>query len=108
MSRISWMYQSLITLSGRQIRRLALISASGLLLFAGMWEFRAAADSQSAPASAQGRKRLAAQKKFDEAEALQKQETAESLRMAAQKYQEALSLWREIGDEQAEADTLHS
>src|SRR5262249_10946589 len=50
--------------------------------------------------------RTAAQKKFAEAEALRKQGTAESLRLAAQKYEEALPLWRAISDRNWEGLTL--
>ena len=50
--------------------------------------------------------RLAAQRKYLEGETLRKQGTAESLRLAAQRYEEALSLWRAIGDRLNEGRTL--
>src|SRR5262245_20791974 len=104
MSRKSWIHQSLITLRRRPIRRLGLISAIGLLLFAGIRESGVPAVAQVAPAQYQGRS--AAQKKFAEGEALRVQGTAESLRLAAQRYEEALSLWRAIDAKLEEALTL--
>jgi hypothetical protein len=62
MSRKSWIHQSLITLRGRPIRRLALISAIGLLLFAGIRESGVPAVAQFGPAEAQDQDRLAAQR----------------------------------------------
>src|SRR5262245_41771145 len=107
MSRKSWIRQSLITLRRRPIRRLALISATGLLLFAGIRESGVPAVAQFGPAQAQDQDRLAAQRKFEEAETRHKQGTAESLRLAALKYQEALPLWRAIGAKREEATTLN-
>src|SRR5262245_20402588 len=104
MSRKSWIHQSLVTLRRRPIRRLALISAIGLLLFAGIRESGVPAGAQVAPAQDQGRS--AAQKKFAEGEALRGQGTGESLRQAAQRYEEALLLWRAIDAKREEALTL--
>jgi len=59
-------------------------------------------------AQAQDQKRVAAQSKFDEGEALQKQRTTESLRSALKKYEEALPLWRSVNDRAKEAETLHN
>jgi CHAT domain-containing protein/tetratricopeptide (TPR) repeat protein len=108
MSRKSWIHQSLITLRRRPIRRLALISAIGLLLFAGIRESGVPAGAQVGPARAQDQYRLAALRKFNEGEALRSEGTAESLRLAAQKYQEALPLWRAIGAKREEAKTLNN
>jgi CHAT domain-containing protein/tetratricopeptide (TPR) repeat protein len=51
-------------------------------------------------------KRIAARSASEEGERLQKQGTAESLRKAINKYEEALSLWRSVGDHSGEAETL--
>ena len=57
--------------------------------------------------AAQGEdKRAAARIAYDEGERLQDQGTAESLRRAIVKYEEALSLWRSVGDQSGEAETL--
>jgi CHAT domain-containing protein/Tfp pilus assembly protein PilF len=53
-------------------------------------------------------KRAAARTANDEAERLRKQGTAESLRKAIDKYEEALSIWRSAGDQSGEAGTLTS
>jgi CHAT domain-containing protein/Tfp pilus assembly protein PilF len=59
--------------------------------------------------AAQGdNKRAAASVANDEGERLQNQGTAESLRKAIGKYEEALSLWRTIGDHSGEAGALTS
>jgi CHAT domain-containing protein/tetratricopeptide (TPR) repeat protein len=59
--------------------------------------------------AAQGdNKRVAARSANDEGERLQKQGTAESLSKAIVKYEEALSLWRSLGDRSGEAGTLNS
>jgi CHAT domain-containing protein len=50
--------------------------------------------------------RVAAETAFAEAERRRAQDTAESLRRAIEKYQEALALWRLLGDRRREADTL--
>ena len=49
---------------------------------------------------------VSAQKIFDEANQLRDQQTAESQRKAIGRYEEALPLWREVGDRQTEANTL--
>jgi CHAT domain-containing protein/tetratricopeptide (TPR) repeat protein len=60
-----------------------------------------------AQGAAQGEdKRAAARIAYDEAERLQDQGTAESLRKALVKYEEALSLWRSVGDQSGEAESL--
>src|SRR5215510_6080544 len=60
-----------------------------------------------AQSAAQGEdKRAAARIAYDEGERLQNQGTAESLRKAIIKYEEALSLWRSVGDQSGEAETL--
>ena len=53
-------------------------------------------------------KRAAAGSAHDEAERLRKLGTAESLRRAIVKYEEALSLWRSVGDQSGEAGALTS
>src|SRR5215470_4251033 len=59
--------------------------------------------------AAQGdNKRVAASIANDDGERLRKQGTAESLRKAIVKYEEALSLWRLAGDQSGEAETLTS
>ena len=59
--------------------------------------------------AAQGdNKRVAASIANDDGERLRKQGTAESLRKAIVKYEEALSLWRLVGDQSGEAETLTS
>jgi tetratricopeptide (TPR) repeat protein len=85
---------------GREIgRRLAACLAFGFLLVAGNpWDY--------ASALAQDQDGAAAQKKFDEGEALRNQGTKESLRLAVKKYEEALLLWRSAGDRNGEAETL--
>ncbi len=57
------------------------------------------------PAQENG-KRIAAKSADDEGDQLQRQGTAESLRKAVLKYEEALLLWRSIGDQAGEAGTL--
>ena len=60
-----------------------------------------------AQGAAQGEdKRAAARIAFDEGERLQDQGTAESLRKSIVKYEEALSLWRSLGDQSGEAESL--
>src|SRR5262245_16497739 len=59
--------------------------------------------------AAQGEdKRAAARIAYDDGERLRKQGTAESLRKAVVKYEEALSLWRLAGNQSGEAETLTS
>src|SRR5262245_57395220 len=53
-------------------------------------------------------KRIAARSANDEGERLRKLGTKESLRKAIDKYEEALSLWRSVGDQAGEAGTLTS
>src|SRR5215475_326831 len=53
-------------------------------------------------------KRIAARTANDEAERLRKQGTAESLSKSIVKYEEALSLWRSVGDKSGEAEALTS
>jgi len=94
---------------GRKIRwGLAVSLTFGLQLGAGMRESLAIADSRFASTPAQGRSGVTARRKFDEGETLQDQGTAESLRLAVKKYEEALSLWRAIGDRRSEAITLNN
>src|SRR5262245_15319615 len=50
------------------------------------------------PATAQGQNQSAAERKFEEGEALRAQGTPESLLLAVKKYEEALLLWRAISD----------
>src|SRR5262245_22005636 len=60
------------------------------------------------PATAQGKNQAAAERKFEEGEALRAQGTSESLQLAVKKYEEALLLWRAIGDRSGEARTLNN
>jgi CHAT domain-containing protein/predicted negative regulator of RcsB-dependent stress response len=83
------------------------ILALGLLWGAGMQEPRATANSQFRRARAQDQSRIAAQRVFEEAEALLAQRTVESLRLALKKYEDALGRWKALGDRNAEARTLH-
>jgi CHAT domain-containing protein/tetratricopeptide (TPR) repeat protein len=57
-------------------------------------------------ATPQDRTRVAAQKASTDAKSLRNQRTAESMRRAISKYQEALSLWKTVGDQLMEAYTL--
>jgi tetratricopeptide (TPR) repeat protein len=54
----------------------------------------------------QDRSRIAAQKAYAEGEELRMQRTAQSLRQAVEKYQEAITHWRTAGDRAGEARTL--
>ncbi|BAY22608.1 TPR domain protein [Calothrix sp. NIES-2100] len=58
------------------------------------------------PTTTQDATRAAAEKLIDEGIALYKQGTAESLKQAREKWQQALILWRKAGDKQWEAVTL--
>jgi CHAT domain-containing protein/tetratricopeptide (TPR) repeat protein len=58
-------------------------------------------------ATAKDRVQVAARKAFEEANQLRDQRTAESRRKAIKKYEEALPLWREVGDKEGEASTLN-
>jgi CHAT domain-containing protein/tetratricopeptide (TPR) repeat protein len=73
-----------------------------------MQESRASAKPKLAHAPAQDQSSVTARRKFEEGEALHDQGTAESLRLAVEKYEEALSLWRAIGDRSSEATTLNN
>ena len=110
MSRKSWIHKLSFNLVRRIGRRLALISAISLLLVVGMRESGATVGSQ--PAQTQDQDVLAAQvslmRKMKEGEALRALGMPESLRLAAQKYEETLPLWRRIGDRRGEALTLAS
>jgi CHAT domain-containing protein/tetratricopeptide (TPR) repeat protein len=57
-------------------------------------------------ATPQDESRVAAQRALTEARRLVSQQAAESLRKAVEKYREALALWRAVGDQRGEADTL--
>jgi hypothetical protein len=59
------------------------------------------------PATTQDATRAAAMKATEEGYALYKQGTAESLRQAIAKWQQALFLWRKAGDKKGEAVTFH-
>jgi CHAT domain-containing protein/tetratricopeptide (TPR) repeat protein len=108
MTRKDWTHRlsSHVKLAVR--RRLTASLALSLLVGAVIQGSRSAAASQLVSAQAQDRSGLAAREKFDEGEALQDQGTAESLRLAVRKYEEALSLWRAIGDRRSEAITLNN
>jgi CHAT domain-containing protein len=51
--------------------------------------------------------RITSQKAFTDAKSLRNQRTAESMRRAIEKYQEALSLWQSLRDHRMEAYSLH-
>src|SRR5215813_6787061 len=51
--------------------------------------------------------RIVAQKAYTDAKSLRNQRTAESQRRAIEKYQEALSIWRTLGDRRMEAYSLN-
>jgi hypothetical protein len=106
MSRKTWIHQSSVKLSRRIGWRVAAILAFGLLSVAGMREPRAAAGSQSTSAQAQDQNRLAAQRRSEEAQALVKQKTTESLRLAIKKFEEARQLYRAANDPGGEVATL--
>src|SRR5215469_13699162 len=57
-------------------------------------------------ATSQDRTRVAAQKASMDAKSLRNQRTAESMRSAISEFQEALSLWKTVGDRLMEAYTL--
>ena len=108
MSKKVWIHKSSFNLSRGNGRRLAVILTFGLLLVAGMLGSDATADSHLVTAQAQDQNRPAAWKKFEEGEALRKQGTAESLRLAIKKYEEALPLFRAVGARLEEALTLNN
>ena len=56
----------------------------------------------------EGKKRIAAERAYAEAERLRQQGKGETDSRANEKYQQALLLWREIGDRLREAKTLYS
>lgn len=58
------------------------------------------------PGAAQDESRAAAERASAEGERLRAQDTAESLPKAIKKYEEALALWRAVGDRSAEVNTL--
>ncbi|OUL33452.1 hypothetical protein BV372_16485 [Nostoc sp. T09] len=62
--------------------------------------------AQQPTTTQQDANRAAAQKAFYEGMALYKQGTAESLRQAIEKWQQALVLWQRVGDKTEEARTL--
>jgi CHAT domain-containing protein/tetratricopeptide (TPR) repeat protein len=103
-----WVHKLTFNLSRGIGWRLAAGLTLGLLLGAVMQAPRAGAGSQFAPAQAQEQDRIAAQRKYKEGEALRAQGTAESLRLAVKKYEEALPLWRAVGDRRSEAITLNN
>jgi len=108
MTRKVWTHRLSSHVNRAVRRRLTARLALSLLVAAVTQGSRSAADSQLASAQAQDRSGVAARKNFDEGEALQDQGTAESLRLAVKKYEEALSLWRAIGDRRSEAITLNN
>ena len=57
-------------------------------------------------ASEKDKDRIAARKAFDEGEVLQQEGTAESLRTAQKKYEEAVKLYQTVGDKNGEAESL--
>jgi tetratricopeptide (TPR) repeat protein len=91
MFRKVWIY-----LAASLILVISLVAGNPLIVVEG---HQAAQDGEN-----QGR--AAAEKKYAEAGALLKQGTAESIRLAAQKYEEALPLWRAISDRAWEGLTL--
>jgi CHAT domain-containing protein/Flp pilus assembly protein TadD len=63
--------------------------------------------SELRSATEKDKQKIDAQKAFDKATQLQSKGTAESLRSAIKKYEEALLLFRAVGDRSHEAATLH-
>jgi tetratricopeptide (TPR) repeat protein len=59
-------------------------------------------------ATARDARLVAAERVYAEAHALRRQEKAESLRKAVEKFEETLAFWRESGDRREEAETLTS
>jgi CHAT domain-containing protein/Tfp pilus assembly protein PilF len=100
-----WTYRLSFNLSREIGWRLAAPLMFSLFFGAGMRE-AAAANSQFASALAQDTNRVAAERKFEEGKTLQAQGTAESLRLAVKKYEEALQLWSAVGDRDGEAAAL--
>jgi tetratricopeptide (TPR) repeat protein len=112
MAQKAWILKLSFNLSHVIVWRLAVSLTFGLLviarspLVAGMSESRFSADPLFAPAQSQDEPGLAAMRKSLEGDALLKQRTAESRRLAAQKYEEALQLWRVARIREGEAATL--
>src|SRR5687767_14943266 len=100
-----WIHKLSFNLSRGIGWRLGAPLTFGLLLVVGMRE-HPAANFQIVSASAQDPDRAAALRKFEEGEALRKQGTAESLRLAVRIYEEALLLCRTAGDSKGEAVIL--
>jgi CHAT domain-containing protein/tetratricopeptide (TPR) repeat protein len=103
-----WIHGMSFNLSREIGRRLAVSLTLSLLLGAEAQVSHAAANSQFVSAPEQDQNHIAAQRKFEEGEALRAQGTAESLRLAMKKYEEALPLWRAIGARREEAVTLNN
>jgi tetratricopeptide (TPR) repeat protein len=64
--------------------------------------------AQQPETTQQNATRAAAKRVYQEGEQLYKQGTAESLRQAIAKYQEALKLWQQLDDKRWEAETLNN
>jgi len=79
------------------------IRSPGKNALAGRYELKI---EELRTATPQDRNRVAAQKASMDAKALRNQRTAESMRRAISKFQEALSLWKTVGDDRLEAYTL--
>jgi CHAT domain-containing protein len=101
MSRKIWIHKSSFKLICRIGWRLAVILVLGMPLV-----IKNPLTVVEGRPAAQDQKRLAAQKKFEEGEALREKGTPESLRLAVNKYEESLQLWRATGARDAEAATL--
>ena len=72
---------------------------------AGAKRYRAETTEPRA-ATEQDRNRVSAERKHSEADLLRADKKPESLKQAAQRYQDAITLWRGAGDRQREADAL--
>ena len=106
MSHKVWAQRFSFNLSREVGWRLAVGFTFGLFLGAVTHESPGAAGSQFMTPPAQDQNRNAAQRKLEEGEALREQGTAESLRLALKKFEEALLLCRSIADRQGEAVML--
>jgi tetratricopeptide (TPR) repeat protein len=71
---------------------------------AGRYQIRVA---ELRAATAQDADRISAERAFLEGEKLQAEATADTLAQAIKKYDEALRLWRSVGERQWQADTLY-